>query len=63
MEGHSLGNHVQFEQEAGEEQQGDDIGGQQGIGHIQVGGKGRDKVCQDCKEGRAGWSTAQQQDV
>lgn len=55
MAGYPLGNHIQLEQESGEEQQGDHIGGQQGVGHVQVGGKGRDEVRKDCGgQGRAG---------
>ena len=58
MGGYSRGNLIQFDEEANEEQQGADVGGQQSICHSHVGGKGGDTVCSHCGagagQGRAG---------
>ena len=53
-DGYSRGNLIQFDEEANEEEQGADVGGQQSICHIHIGGKGGDTVCSHC--GPWGWA-------
>ena len=63
-EGYSRGNLIQFDEEANEEQQGADVGGQQSICHIHVGRNGGDTVCNNCGAGgRAGQGRVRKQQL
>ena len=51
----ALRNHIQFEKQSSKEEQRDHIGRQQGVGHIQAGGKRSNEVRKYCRpRGRAG---------